>query len=759
MWQYQNNALDMDQLLVNESLFTLANGYLGIRGCFEEDYDQFGKSIRGTYINGVYDTLPVSHPEKLYGFPEFQDKQPNLVDLQTAVIQLDGERVGLFSGSHNDYKRSIYLDRGYSERSFSYRTKSGKTAHIRLRRLVSFEIKELFLQEINVDYDGEIQILSTMDTDVTNYTNPDDPRVGSEHARLLKINGAMSEGSSMYSEFETVHSGIRMACGSRHMYASSLADGSVGKILIADASDAARGKYGFEFAAKGNINLTKYNVYSDSIRYDKPEEHVQGILDQVEGKSFECFAKQQREHLDTFWKASDIVIKGSDEDQLSIRFNLYQLYQSVGRDMHSNISAKGLSGEGYEGHYFWDTEIYVLPTFQLSQNEIARNLLLYRYNQLDAARERARVLGHKRGVKFPWRTISGIECSAYYPAGTAQYHINGDVAHSFIQHYIFSGDLAFMEAYGAEVLFETAVLWLEMGHFHDGLFKIDAVTGPDEYSCIVNNNYYTNALAKHNLEWAVKVYDLFESDSPVKLKALMLRIGVDQSDIDLMRKAAECMYLPHDETLGIDMQDDGFLNKKVWDFENTPEDHYPLLLHYHPLTIYRYQVLKQPDTVLAHFLLEGYTDLQTMKNSYDYYEKITTHDSSLSQCVYGIMASRVGYRDKAYEYFGDSLKLDLENTHGNTKDGLHMANLAGTALSIIYGFAGLRVTEKGISLRPWLPDGWEAFAFKVKFRGRLLSIRINDALTVELLEGEPLAITLNDKVHNLETKIFLPLNG
>lgn len=751
MWQYQNNALDMDQLLVNESLFTIANGYLGIRGCFEEGYQENDRSIRGTYINGVYDTLPVTHPEKLYGFPEFQDKQPNLIDLQSVFIELDGECVSIFVGQHENYERTLSLEGGYVERSFDYKTTQGKSAKIIIKRLVSYDTKELFLQNVDVEYEGNILLKSVMDSDVTNYTNPDDPRVASEHARLLKIKSVDHSEVCTTASYETVHSKIQLACGTKHKAVST---GKVHQELIET-----HGKYTIAFSAEGNLNLTKYNVYSDGIRENNPLEKVKEVLNRVYNHDFDSWLDLQKNHLDSFWKDSDIQITGNDEDQLSIRFNMYQLYQSVGRDRHSNISAKGLSGEGYEGHYFWDTEIYVLPTFQLNQNDISRNLLMYRYNQLDAARKRARTLGHAKGVKFPWRTISGIECSAYYPAGTAQYHINADVAHAFIQHYIFTEDFDFMAEFGAEVLLETALLWLDLGHFDKGVFKIDAVTGPDEYTAIVNNNYYTNALAKHNLEWAAKVCKLMEKEAPQKLSALMVKVGVSVEELSTMEKAAEQMYLPHCAELGIDMQDDGFLHKKVWDFDNTPEDHYPLLLHYHPLTIYRYQVIKQPDTVLAHFLLEEYTDFDTMKKSCDYYEAITTHDSSLSPCVYGIMASRIGYREKAYAYFGDSLKLDLENTHGNTKDGLHMANLAGTALSMIYGFAGLRISEKGVTLRPWLPEVWEGVSFKMIFRGRTIRISINHQITLELLEGSPILLSVYDEPIELNDKIFLPLKG
>lgn len=751
MWQYQNNALDMDQLLVNESLFTLANGYLGVRGCFEEGYENSNKSIRGTYINGVYDTLPVSHPEKLYGFTEFNDKQPNLVDLQTLTIQLDGEDVDLFSAQHEAYTRTLSLEKGFSTRSFTYITQSGKKAKVAFKRLVSLECKELFLQELCIEYGGEIKVTSVMDTNVTNYTNPDDPRVASEHSRLLSIIDVTHEETSTTALYETVHSKIQLACGCKHELVS---DGDIESSLGEN-----NGLYSVVYKTTNTLKLNKYNVYSDGIREKNPLDTVSHILNKVVKRDFDAWMQIQENHLNNFWNDSDILIEGNEEDQLSIRFNLYHLYQSVGRDKYSNISAKGLSGEGYEGHYFWDTEIYVLPTFQLNQYEISRNLLMYRYNQLDAARDRARALGHVKGVKFPWRTISGIECSAYYPAGTAQYHINGDVAHAYVQHYIFTDDFTFMMDYGLEVLLETALMWLDLGHFDKGLFKIDAVTGPDEYTAIVNNNYYTNALAKHNLEWTVRLCDKMQGENPVAFKNLLKKIDVSLTDLDQMDQAAKNMFLPHDKTLGIDMQDDGFLSKKVWDFENTPKSHYPLLLHYHPLTIYRYQVIKQPDTVLAHFLLEEYTDFDTMKKSFDYYEAITTHDSSLSPCVYGIMASRLGYREKAYVYFGDSLKLDLENTHGNTKDGLHMANMAGTALSIIYGFAGLRISDKGVSLRPWLPDVWEGISFKMQFRGRLVKLNIDSNLTIELLEGEPIQLKIYDETHQLNDKIFLPLKG
>ncbi len=774
MWQYENTALNSEQLQINESLFTLANGYLGIRGSFEEGYNGRADSIRGTYINGLYDTLPVTHPERLYGFPEFQDKQPNLVDLQSMKVELDGEEASLFNGRHSKYERILYLDKGYTRRSYVYKTNSGKNATISYKRCVSFETKELFVQQLEIEFDGEIKVTSTLDANVSNYVNKDDPRVGSEHAKLLKINKlgihnnsdkSSDKSDMMVAQFQTVHSKIGAACASVHKSVNQNGGPITGGYL---KSEDLEDKCIYFVSTQGKITVSKYNVYTDQIRYEKPLEKAVEILSSVSERSFETHLKTQEQKMNAFWKTSDIEIQGEADDQLAIRYNLFQLNQSVGRDKFSNISAKGLSGEGYEGHYFWDTEIYVLPTFQLSQNDVSKNLLMYRYNQLDAARARAREMGHAKGVKFPWRTISGIECSAFFPAGTAQYHINGDIAHAFIQNFINTDDQDFMKNYGVEVLLETGLLWLDLGHFHKGAFKIDCVTGPDEYTAIVNNNYYTNALAKHNLHWVVKICKELEQTDAEWMKSLYSKLGITKADLESMRRASDLMYLPHDEALGIDMQDDGFLNKKMWDFENTPDSKYPLLLHYHPLTIYRYQVLKQPDTVLAHYLLEDYSTEETMRKSFNYYEAITTHDSSLSPCVYGIMASRVGYKEKAYNYFVESLKLDLENTHGNTKDGLHMANLAGTALSIITGFGGLRITDDGLVIRPWLPQAWEGYSFNIQYKQRQLKVHISDEIAIELISAEDQNETQNEtpitlKVYNQDVtitdKVFLPLKG
>lgn len=748
-WNISNPDLSQQALLNMESIFALGNGYLGVRGNFEEGYGERLSTIRGTYLNAFHDVIEIPYGEKLFAFPDTQQKLVNNIDAQTVLIYLGDEKepFRLDHGTITAHERRLHMDKGYSERIVQWKSPEGKEIKLTFRRLVSFAHRELFAIDVRmepVNFNGQIRIVSTVNGKVKNYTNANDPRVGAGHAERMTVIDAGVKGSDAYVVDETMASKLRAACVTRHR-------------LNADADiqlEAGTGEVTFTavLPLTGPIHFTKYNLYTDSLRHgqDMLERGIQ-LQEELKDTSFEDLLAEQGEYLNDYWKSADVVIQNDDQLQEGIRFNLFQLLQSAGRDKHSNISAKGLSGEGYEGHYFWDTEIYMFPVFLMTQPDIARQLLLYRYSTLEQARDRAREMGHRQGALFPWRTISGTECSSFFPSGTAQYHISADIAYSYIQYYLAEQDRDFLLSYGAEVLIETARLWADIGHYYNGAFHIDEVTGPDEYTCCVNNNYYTNVMAKHNLKWAAKSCAILESYDAQGFKSLCGRLGVTVDEISAWAKAADAMLLPYDEALGINPQDDTFLRKAVWDFENTPEDKYPLLLNYHPLTIYRYQVCKQADTVLAHFLLEDEQSLETIQRSYDYYEGITTHDSSLSSCIFSIMASKIGNMDKAYEYFIETARLDLDNTHGNTKDGLHMANMGGTWMSIVYGFAGMRLKESGLSLSPAIPKDWEKYAFRLNFRGRLIGVNIEkDGVTLEIVEGESIEIKLYDEAVTLE---------
>ncbi len=742
-WNISNSKLDEANLLVNESLFSLGNGYLGVRGNFEEGYTNAHKSIRGTYINAFHDITDIQYGEKAYGFPETQQKLLNLTDVQTIELKIDGERFSLFDGEVVSFQRNLHVDKGFSERIIHWKSPNGKEVYIHIRRFVSFVIKELFA----IDYlirpisaVKKIEVFSSVNGDVTNYVDKSDPRVASGHAKRLSVIEVSTQNKLNKVVSKTYVSNLKVASFSKifvnttHSHSSSQND-----IGIEDV---------FTFEQPKEIRFTKLNVFTDTIRHgEQLIRQGEELITELNEDSFDRLLKEQKDYLDIYWKNADVKIKGDEQLQEGIRFNLYQLLQSVGKDGVSNIAAKGLSGEGYEGHYFWDTEIYIFPVFLMTNPDIAKKLLQYRYSILNHAKDRAKEMGHKQGALFPWRTISGTECSAYFPAGTAQYHISADIAYSYIQYYLVTKDKDFLIDFGAEVLFETARLWVDMGHYYEGSFRINNVTGPDEYTCIVNNNYYTNAMAKNNLLWASKIYQLLENEGKQKFEEIKKRIQLSEHEAQQWREAGEKMFLPYDEKRNINPQDDTFLQKEIWDFQNTPKENYPLLLNYHPLTIYRYQVLKQADTVLAHFLLEDEQSLETIKESFDYYEKVTTHDSSLSYCVYSIMAAKIGYQKKAYDYFMKTARLDLDNTHGNTKDGLHMANMGGTWLAIVYGFAGLRVKDQGFSLNPFIPTEWDGYEFHINYLNRLINVEVNrEVVRLTLVKGDEVECKVYDQV-------------
>ncbi|WP_353947833.1 glycosyl hydrolase family 65 protein [Sporolactobacillus sp. Y61] len=749
-WIYSNNDLSREQLPVNESLFSLANGYLGVRGNFEEACPDEIRSIRGTYINAFYDIVPIHYGERAYGYPQTKQKMMNVIDSQSMQLYLgeDSEPFSLFTGKIIRFERTLHMDAGYSERLIHWRSPHGRELILTFRRLVSFSHRELFAVELQIEpvnFHGKVTLMSSVNGKVANFSDHHDARVSSaDEAKLSVMDCRTLDDLSIVSD-RTSMSHLDVSCVS----SIRLSVPCTRNIWIRKSSV----ETSITFLLNKPVTAVKKNIYTDSLRHgSQPERTGVNLHQKIDVLSFSELLKEQKRFLDAFWSISDVMIDGDSAIQEGIRFNLFHLLQSAGRDPFSSIAAKGLSGEGYEGHYFWDTEIFTVPFFTLTRPDIARHLLQYRYTILDQARKHAREMGHHQGTLFPWRTISGTECSAFFPAGTAQYHINADIAYSYAQYMRATGDLDFLEKYGFELIVETARIWIDIGHFQNGHFCIDDVTGPDEYTAIVNNNYYTNAMAQFNLNVAVKYYHILQKKAPETLNTLSEQLHLSPEEIRSWDRAAQAMYLPYDEDLKINPQDDTFLNKAVWDFAGTPDDHYPLLLHYHPLTLYRHQVCKQADTLLAHFLLEGAADIETIRNSFHYYEKITTHDSSLSTCIFSIMAARIGEYRKAYDYFLKSARIDLDNIQGNTRDGLHLANLGGSWMAILFGFAGIRITEKGLSLRPSIPLKWNNYSFHVVFQGKTLRFKIAQGLgQCQLERSGSLELTINNQKRTISS--------
>ena len=735
-WTKENNAL-------LETLFHVANGYLGVRNAPEEGGG--APSIRGTYVNGFYELQDVAYGEKLYGFPETKQTIVNLPDSQTVRICAGGIPYSMFAPETVERVLELDTQTGICTRTALWRHPAGDL-RVRFIRLASLAIPNLFILRLeltSVDFAGTIHIESSLNADVTNSADPSDPRLAAEPLRCLALQESRIEGDEAALLCQTKRSGLTLAC--RAMQGCSLPGGWEGE------GATLTGRYEGNLRPGESIRLNKFVVYTDSLRCEDPAAEAGRLLSEVRMLGGVELLRKQKNLL-AAWAATALPeLLAPDPLPEALDFGLYQLLQSTGADGVGNVAAKGLSGEGYEGHTFWDSDVYVFPFFLWTRPEQAKALLHWRYRMLPAARQIARSVGLARGALYPWRTIHGEECSAFFPAGTAQAHINGDVAHSFLQYYRVTGDLATMAEEGAEVLVETARMWMEHGVMHEGEFRIDCVTGPDEYTCCVDNNFYTNAAAQANLRGAVEIMGALRAAGLAE--RVIAATGVTPEEEARFAGAADAMRLPRDERLGISPQDDSFLKKKPLDFRALPKEDFPLLLHYHPLFLYRHQVCKQADTVLAHLLFPKTADLATQRASFAYYDAVTTHDSSLSACVFATQAARLGDLSRAAQGFCETAVLDLLDTQGNTRDGLHTANLGGAYLCILLGFAGVRATQDGLSVDPVLPEGWAGYRLPITYRGRRLLVCCDpQGASLRLLSGEALRCTLCGKPVTLQAE-------
>jgi alpha,alpha-trehalose phosphorylase len=738
-WRIREDALEPARAFLHETLFTLGNGWIGMRGTPDEGtVGGAGQTLEGTYLNGFHDTESIRYPENAYGLARVNEFMLNVPNAKRVAAVVDGERFALDTGRVLAWERTLDFRTGLLVRTVEWETATCKRLRIASRRLVSLSRKHVAAIEYAVtplNFSGAVRIVADVDADVTNLQAGDDPRVGSALTgpSLIEVGREVGALDVLLLQ-KTRHSGFKLATATASVPSPASAV-RVEPVALGQAFEA-------DVAQDTTFTVHKYVAYASSrdMRDDAVGPHARAEVAAARDAGFDALAAEQAAYLARFWDEADVAIAGDDALQQGVRFNQFHLLQSVGRDGKTNIAAKGVTGEGYEGHYFWDTEIYVFPFFLYSRPEIARALLQYRYNGLPKARERARQMAHDKGALYPWRTIAGEECSAYFPAGTAQYHINADVAYSIRLYLLATGDFDFMAEQGAEIVLETARIWTGIGSYdRKGRFCINEVTGPDEYTALVNNNYYTNAMARMHMTFAADVAERLRTERPADYARVAHAIGLDDAEIRAWRAASAAMFLPYDDDLGIHEQDDSFLSKKVWDFANTPKENYPLLLHYHPLVIYRHQVCKQADVVLALLLLSKEFSLDDKRRDFDFYERVTTHDSSLSSCIFSIVASEIGYGDKAYSYFMETARLDLDNTHANTQYGVHTAAMAGTWLGVAYGFAGMRLDEAGLRFAPTLPAQWTGYRFKVQVRGALLDVAIDATGTdYRLLRGDQL---------------------
>ncbi|MGH4020610.1 MAG: glycoside hydrolase family 65 protein, partial [Pseudonocardiaceae bacterium] len=728
-WELRWRGLDLEALQRTESTFALSNGHIGLRGTLEEGEP---RGLPGTYLNGFYEQRPLPYAEAGYGFPESGQTVVNVTDGKIIRLLVGDEPLDVRYGSAPEHERVLDFRSGTLRRRTLWVSPTGRRVLITTERLVSFTQRAVAAIHYEVEpLDGDLQLVVQSDLLANEpvRTRTRDPRVAAALRAPLKTDFAVAEDYRAVLVHRTRSSRLRMAAAMDHVL-----DVSNGlRTDIRAAGDLARLTAAVDVPRGGRLRMTKFLGYGWSSQRSAPalRAQVDAALAGALQTGWDGLLAEQRAYLDEFWDVADVELDGDDELQQAVRFALFHVLQAGARGESRAIPAKGLTGPGYDGHAFWDTETFVLPVLTYTVPEAARDALRWRHSTLDKARDRAVELG-QRGAAFPWRSINGEECSAYWPAGTAAFHVNADIADAVVRYLDATGDTEFDRQWGVELLVETARLWDSLGH-HDphGGFRIDGVTGPDEYSAVADNNVYTNLMAQRNLRQAAAACGRHPD--------IAAALGVDDDETRSWRDAADKMVVPYDKVLDVHPQSERFTEHAEWDFAATSSEQYPLLLNYPYYQLYRKQVVKQADLVLAmHLCGDAFSAEQKARNM-AYYEARTVRDSSLSVCTQAVLAAEVGQLELAYDYLAEAALTDLHDVHQNVRNGLHIASLAGAWIALVAGFGGMRDHDGALAFAPRLPPALSRIAFRMSYRGSRLAVEVaRDKATYRLLEGTSL---------------------
>jgi alpha,alpha-trehalose phosphorylase len=725
-WVVRETNLNLDLLAQSESVFALSNGHIGMRGNLDEGEPH---GIPGMYLNSFYEQRPLPYAEAGYGYPESGQTVVNVTDGKLIRVLVNDEPLDVRYGELREHERLLDLRAGTLTRSLDWESPAGQRIRVRSRRLVSFVQRaaaaiEYIVEPIDAAARFVVQSelvaneeLPRMSGDPRVSAILDNPLVGVEHSR--QDNG----GILMH---HTRSSNLSMAAGMDHLIEGP------GRLEtdVDSREDWVRTTVVAQLRPGDQLRIVKYLAYGwSSLRSRQSlRDQVAAALRSARYSGFEGLMEEQRAYLDEFWESADVEVDGDAEIQQAVRFGLFHVLQAGARAERRCIPAKGLTGPGYDGHTFWDTEGFVLPVLTYTQPSAAADVIRWRHSTLDLAKEHAAKLGLK-GAAFPWRTIRGHECSGYWPAGTAAFHINADIADAVVRYRTATGDDSVDRSGGVELLVETARMWVSLGH-HDpsGAWHVDGVTGPDEYSAIADDNVFTNLMAARNL--------LAAAEASVRHPDIARDLGVDDEEAATWRDAAADVYIPYDDNLGVHPQSEGYTRHELWDFE-AYQDRYPLLLSAPYFDLYRKQVVKQADLVLAMHWCGDRFSAEDKARNVDYYERRTVRDSSLSACTQAVMAAEVGHLQLAHDYAYEAAMIDLRDLHRNSRDGLHMASLAGAWIALVSGFGGLRDYGGRLMFDPALPLGISRLSFSIRWRGVRLRVEFNHReVTYSLHEGD-----------------------
>ena len=731
-WSVCERELDLELLAETESIFALSNGHIGLRGNLDEG-EPAGSP--GTYLNSFYEVRPLPYAESAYGYPEAGQTMINVTNGKVFRLLVDDEPFDVRYGKLVRHERTLDLRAGILRREAEWISPAGQGIHVGSTRMVSFVQRSIAAILYEVEPTGASARIGVQSELVANepvVRGSNDPRTAAALAAPLVAEDHAHNALRVSLVHRTRASGLRMAAGMDHVI-----EGPEGTVTAAESQpDLGRLTVSTELQPGEKLRIVKFLGYGWSGRRSLPSlrDQVHLALAAARRTGWDGLLKGQREYLADFWERADIQLEGDAALQQAVRFALFHVVQAAARAELRAIPAKGLTGNGYDGHTFWDMDAYTLPVLTYTVPDAARDALAWRHATLDLAGARARELGLK-GVTFPWRTIRGQECSGYWPAGTAAFHINADIADAVRRYVAATGDEEFEEGPGFDLVVSTARLWRSLGH-HDaqGGFRIDRVTGPDEYTALVDNNVYTNLMAARNLAVA--------ADLAVRHPGRSEELAIDEEEIASWRDASSAIVVPFDRDARITQQCNGFTRLRKWDFEGTPTDLYPLLLHFHNYMLYSSQVVKQADLVFAIYLCGDHWPNEEQKaRDFAFYEGVTVRDSSLSAAIQGVVAAEVGHLELAWDYLSETAFIDLRDLANNTRDGVHLAALSGVWHTIVAGFGGMRDHGDTLAFAPRLPSKLTRLRFGLLYRGRPLRVEVlPDRATYELLDGEPLEI-------------------
>lgn len=732
-WRIVERGFHPEKSRVSESLFCQANEYMGTRAFFEEGYS--GDTLPGTYLNGVFEERVL---EKSYkSVPNRVRFMVNTVDWTRLSVTVEGERLDLARCAFRDFERSLDFRTGLLSRSFVWVTSGGRELEVRFERLIPMNPVGLAFQRLTVrptGFSGEAEIEAGLDFSVpheayrANFWNCVSRRSTDRGAEIAAK--SVATGQRLYAAFE-LH-GERLVRGG---YRED--EKYVGRRAVLELRDR-------EASVLEKVSAV-CAVRDSSMPDDEAFAAVRAASPLGRAGGFDGALVENRRHWDAVWRRSDIVIEGDPENQQGIRFCVFQLEQTYrGRVPGSNIGAKGLTGEFYNGNAFWDTEVYCLPYYLFTNAGAARALLEFRYDTLPQARERARELDCE-GACYPVATIDGTESCTLWQHASLQLQPTTAVAYALRHYERVSGDREFLYRYGAEILVETArflasrVQWSERKQAY-GFY---CVMGPDEFQMMVNHNAYTNYMGARTLEYAADTVGRMRRERPELMTALEAKLSLQPGEPSRWKEIASKMYIPRDPASLLIEQHEGFFDLPHLDIASIPPEQFPLYHTWAYDRIYRNDMIKQPDVLMLMFLYNRSFGLEEKRANYEYYEPRCIHESSLSPSVHSILASELGLHDEAYRFFRFATRIDLDDYNRNTREGLHMTAVSAAWMNIVYGFGGFRSDGPRPALAPRLPVAWRSLSFRLRYAGSLVSVRITgNSVTLELLDGPPLELEL-----------------